>query len=93
LLNGKSSPSCPDEEIVLEIGARYLPPEHKWLDTNLSPLRITTNYLCFSGSTIKGDTHDIVIRLADITRIYEEEWRQVIKTPTLVIESVTLQPS
>jgi hypothetical protein len=87
LLNGKPSPSCPDEEIILDIGARYFPPEHKWLATNVSPLRITTNYLCFSGSTIKGDTHDIVIRLADITRIYEEEWRQVIEVPTLVIES------
>jgi ribosomal protein L40E len=86
-LNGKPSPSCPDEEVVLEIAVLFFPPEHKWLATHVSPLRITTNYLCFSGSTIKGDTHDIVIRLADITRIYEEEWRQVIKTPTLVIES------
>jgi len=88
-LSGKSSPSCPDEEIVLAIGVQYFPPGSKWLVTLASPLWITTNYLCFSGGTIKGDVHDMVIRLADITRIYEEEYRRNIfgRQPTLVIES------
>jgi hypothetical protein len=88
-LSGEPSPSCPDEEIVLEIGVQYFAPEHKWLATLASPLQITTNYLCFSGGTIRGDVHDMVIRLADITRIYEEEYRRNIfgRQPTLVIES------
>ena len=88
-LSGEPSPSCPDEEIVLEIGVQYFAPEHKWLATLASPLRITTNYLCFSGGTIRGDVHDMVIRLADITRIYEEEYRRNFfgRQPTLVIES------
>jgi len=76
LNNQKPSLTCPDEEIILEIRAFYFPPESKWLVTLTSSLRITTNYLCFSGSTIKGDVHDIVVRLRDITRIYEEEYRR-----------------
>lgn len=89
LNNQEPSLTCPDEEVVLEIGVWYLPPESKWMVTLASPLRITTNYLCFSGSTIKGDAHDIVIRLADITRIYEEEYRRniFVRQPALVIES------